>query len=64
MSKHNPEPHGVDSPARTDPIGDRPDLTAWRHRHELRRSSAAQQHRSLKRYTRKQKHRRIDRGGG
>ena len=48
--------------ARPDPVSDRPDLVAWRHRHELRRSSAAQQHRSVKQYTRKQKHRHADRG--
>jgi hypothetical protein len=36
--------------------GQRADLMAWRRRDELRRSSAAWQHRSAKQYTRKQKH--------
>lgn len=49
------------SRARGNHIGDRPDLVAWRHRHELRRSSAAQQHRTVKQYTRKRKHRYADR---
>jgi hypothetical protein len=37
-------------------VEDSADLTAWRYRHELRRSSAAQPHANRKRYTRKAKH--------
>ena len=62
MAKRHPASRNVDTGARTDPIGDRPDLVAWRHRHELRRSSAAQQHRTVKQYARKQKHRHTNRG--
>ncbi|MCV7126959.1 hypothetical protein [Mycolicibacterium vanbaalenii] len=36
----------------TDSVG----LIAWKYRHELRRSSAAQPHVNKKRYTRKWKH--------
>jgi hypothetical protein len=57
MSKQHRESGTADCGELSDHIGDRPDLVAWRHRHELRRSSAAQQHRSVKQYTRKQKHR-------
>lgn len=32
------------------------DLTAWRYRHELRRSNAARPHLNKKRYTRNRKH--------
>ena len=64
MAEQHPASRNVDNGARTDPIDDRPDLAAWRQRHELRRSSAAQPHRTVKQYTRKQKHRHIDDGGG
>ncbi|MEV0295562.1 hypothetical protein [Nocardia sp. NPDC050710] len=36
---------------------ERPDLTAWRRRHALRRSSAAQPVRSKRQYRRGSKHR-------
>ncbi|MFI6869660.1 hypothetical protein [Nocardia sp. NPDC050406] len=36
---------------------ERPDLTAWRQRHELRRSNAAQPIPSARRYRRTGKHR-------
>lgn len=35
---------------------DRPDLEAWKRRHELRRSSAASPIRNRKKYTRKSKY--------
>lgn len=35
---------------------ERPDLTAWRRRHELRRSNAARPVKSLRAYKRKGKH--------
>lgn len=60
MSKQRDTRHASSS-ARGDQIGDRPDVVAWRHRHELRRSNAAQQHRTVKQYTRKRKHRYADR---
>ncbi len=62
MAKQHPVSRNVDSGARTDPIGDRPDLVAWRHRHALRRSGAAQQHRTVKQYIRQQKHRHTSDG--
>ncbi|WP_169815389.1 hypothetical protein [Nocardia yamanashiensis] len=41
--------------------GERPDLTAWRQRHELRRSNAAQPVPSGRAYKRADKHRKRDR---
>ncbi|WP_328394731.1 hypothetical protein [Nocardia sp. NBC_00416] len=38
---------------------ERPDLTGWRRRHELRRSSAARPVRSGKQYQRTPKHQRM-----
>ncbi|MEV6219888.1 hypothetical protein [Nocardia sp. NPDC051833] len=40
----------------TEPEPERPDLAAWRRRHELRKSSAAQPIPSGKTYQRKPKH--------
>ena len=39
-----------------DAVADSVGLTAWRYRHELRRSNAALPHANSKRYTRKRKH--------
>jgi hypothetical protein len=48
MGKHNPRD------------AERPDLAAWRRRHALRRSAAAQPIPSKKRYRRERKHRKRD----
>ncbi|MTE13943.1 hypothetical protein [Nocardia aurantiaca] len=42
------------------PLTERPDLTAWRHRHALRRSNASQPIPSGRRYNRTTKHRNRD----
>ncbi|MBF6174236.1 hypothetical protein [Nocardia blacklockiae] len=42
---------------RNEPRAERADLTAWRRRHELRRSNAAQPVPSKRRYERTPKHR-------
>lgn len=56
MANEYSEARGADRCAPGARITDRPDLMAWRRRHELRRSGAAQLHRTAKQYTRKQKH--------
>ncbi|MET7773551.1 hypothetical protein [Nocardia sp. NPDC005366] len=38
------------------PVDERPDLAAWRRRHALRRSSAAQPVRNMRKYRRGVKH--------
>ncbi|MEV6773101.1 hypothetical protein AB0N05_31155 [Nocardia sp. NPDC051030] len=45
------------SPAATQAPAERPDLAAWRQRHELRRSNAAQPIPNARRYRRTTKHR-------
>ncbi|QLY33688.1 hypothetical protein [Nocardia huaxiensis] len=40
--------------------GERPDLAAWRQRHELRRSNAAQPIPSARKYRRTTKHRKRE----
>ncbi|WP_433561915.1 hypothetical protein ACQP1O_30825 [Nocardia sp. CA-151230] len=52
--KTTPADSGAPAPA------ERPDLTAWRQRHELRRSNASQPIPSARRYQRTTKHRHRD----
>ncbi|MEV0252604.1 hypothetical protein AB0H76_38870 [Nocardia sp. NPDC050712] len=46
--------------ATTTPNAERPDLLAWRIRHEIRRSNAAQPITSKRQYRRTRKHRNSD----
>ncbi|MEU1430900.1 hypothetical protein ABZ412_27895 [Nocardia sp. NPDC005746] len=50
-------PPGKPAPADAAERAERPDLTAWRQRHELRRSNASQPIPSGRRYRRTTKHR-------
>ncbi|WP_431970649.1 hypothetical protein [Nocardia sp. bgisy134] len=50
-------PHTTAQPDLSRPPSERPDLTAWRRRHELRRSNAAQPIPGKQRYRRAAKHR-------
>ncbi|MGW4534689.1 hypothetical protein ACWEOI_27450 [Nocardia sp. NPDC004340] len=55
-------PPGKSAPPDAAAPAERPDLTAWRHRHELRRSNASQPIPSGRRYRRTTKHRDRSRG--
>ncbi|MEV0343795.1 hypothetical protein AB0H49_32770 [Nocardia sp. NPDC050713] len=51
------QPHTAPHPDTSRTPSERPDLTAWRRRHELRRSNAAQPIPGKSRYRRTPKHR-------
>ncbi|MFB8004524.1 hypothetical protein [Nocardia sp. NPDC056000] len=50
-------PHADRAPQATEAPAERPDLTAWRQRHAIRQSNAAQPIPSGRRYKRSSKHR-------